>query len=62
MFLTHTGIKQGASSSAILFIVFMDEIIDILKQKCIDEPVLNSLHCLLHADDTLVLSTECNRF
>ena len=62
VFDTHTGIKQGASSSAILFIVFMDETIDILKQKCIDEPVLNSLHCLLHADDTLVLSTERNRF
>ena len=62
VFETHTGIKQGASSSVILFIVFTDEIIDILKEKCIKEPVINSLHCLLHADDTLVLSTERNLF
>ena len=62
VFETFTGIKQGASSSVILFIVFLDDIIDILKQKCIIEPILNNLHCLLHADDTLLISTSRNNF
>ena len=35
VFETHTGIKQGASSSVILFIIFMDDIIDHLKENCL---------------------------
>ena len=62
MFQTYSGIKQGASSPVILFITFMDEVIDILKEKCVDEPIINNLHCLLLADDTLVLSTDRNLF
>ena len=59
---TFTGIKQGASSSVILFIAFMDDIIDHLKEKCVDEPVLRNLHCLLQADDALILSTNRKLF
>ena len=59
VFNTYTGIKQGASSSVILFIAFMDDIIDILKEKCVQEPLLNDLHCLLHA---LTLSTSRELF
>ena len=62
VFQTHTGIKQGASSSVILFIIFLDDIIDTLKLKCINEPILSNLHCLLHADDTLALSTNRSQF
>ena len=62
MFETHTGIKQGASSSVILFIIFMDDIIDKLKEHCLIEPILKDLHCLLHADDTVVISTDRNSF
>ena len=32
VFYTYSGIKQGAPSSVILFIIFMDDIIDILKK------------------------------
>ena len=62
VFETHTGIKQGASSSVILFIIFMDDIIDKLKEHCLIEPILKDLHCLLHADDTVVISTDRNSF
>ena len=62
IFETHTGIKQGASSSVILFIIFLDNIIDDLKEKCIPEPILQDLHCLLHADDTLIISTNRESF
>ena len=62
MFETFTGIKQGASSSVILFIIFLDDLIDTLKEKCVSEPLLQDLHSLLHADDTLVLSTRRDLF
>ena len=53
VFETHSGIKQGVSSSVILFIMSLDDI-DILKEQCVEEPILGKLHCLLHADDTLL--------
>ena len=61
-FKTYTGIKQGASSSVILFIAFLDDVIDHLKEKCVPEQILGDLHCLLHADDTLLLSTDRELF
>ena len=61
-FETFIGIRQGASSSCILFIVYMDKLIESLRQKCIVEPILGSIHCILHADDTLVLSTSRELF
>ncbi len=62
IFSTHTGIKQGAPSSVILFIIFMDEFIDIMRNKCISENVIGMLHILLHADDTALLSTSRELF
>ena len=62
VFLTHSGIKQGAPSSIILFIIFMDEFIDVTRERCIRERVLELLHILLHADDTAVLSTDRSLF
>ena len=32
----------------------MDDIIDILKDKCMDEFIIRNAHCSLHADDTLM--------
>ena len=62
VFHTFTGIKQGAPSSVILFILFMDDVIDTLKEKCINEFIINNLHCLLHADDTLIMSLDFTLF
>jgi len=62
VFETYTGIRQAASSSVILFIIFLDDVIDYLKQYCVVEPIIKDLHCLLHADDTLVMSTSRDNF
>ena len=61
IFHAYSGIKQGAPSSVILFI-FMDDVIDTLKEKCVNEFIINNLHCLLHADDTLVMSLDFTCF
>ena len=57
-FLTSSGIRQGASSSARLFIFFMDGLIQFLKSQCAPEVILEDLHSLLHADDTVLVSTQ----
>ena len=40
----------------------MDDIIDSLKEHCLIEPILKDLHSMLHADDTVVLSTNRELF
>ena len=61
-FRTYSGIRQGAPSSVLLFIFFMDELVSHLQNHCVEEPLLNLLHCLLHADDTAILSTDRKLF
>ena len=61
-FRTHSGIRQGAPSSVLLFIFFMDELVSHLQQHCIEEPLIRTMHCLLHADDTAILSTDRELF
>ena len=61
-FQTYSGIRQGAASSVLLFIAFIDDLVDYLKEHCPEEPILESLHCLLHADDTAILSTKRELF
>ena len=61
-FRTFTGIRQGAASSALLFIVFIDGLVKHLEDRCAAEPLLDDLHCLLHADDTAILSTNREQF
>ena len=61
-FRTFTGIRQGAASSALLFISFIDDLVEYLEERCEPEPILDTLHCLLHADDTAILSTNRELF
>ena len=62
IFCTYTGIKQGAPSSVILFIIFMNNIVETIKEKCADEFLIGNLHILLHADDTMVFSLDHESF
>ena len=62
IFYTYSGIKQGAPSSVILFIIFMDDVINELKEKCANEFIIKNVHCLLHADDTLIMSLDYKQF
>ena len=57
-FETCSGIRQGAASSVFLFIVFINDLINYLKTKCIEEPLIGNMHSLLHADDTAIISTN----
>ena len=61
-FRTWTGIRQGATSSTLLFIGFIDDLVDYLEEKCPPEPMLDVLNCLLHADDTAIISTNRELF
>lgn len=57
-----TGIRQGVPSSVLLFLVFIDDLISYLKRICTIEPIIHDMHCLLHADDTAIISTDRNKF
>ena len=61
-FQTLSGIRQGATSSSILFISFMDDLIQHLKAKCDPANLIGDLHSLLHADDTVLINTNKETF
>ncbi len=42
--------------------MFLDDLIDRLKARCDPDDLLDDRHCLLHADDTVVLSTKRESF
>ena len=55
-FYTKCGIRQGAPSSSLLFIVFINDLIDYVKNRCIPEMLIDTIHILLHADDTVIFT------
>ena len=61
-FRTFSGIRQGAASSALLFIAFINDLVDYFEARCSTEPRLEDFHCLGHADDTAILSINRDSF
>ena len=55
------GVRQGSPTSCLLFILFVDELIKIIKSGCEFDGFLQWLHNLVLMDDTvLLLTTKCN--
>ena len=40
----------------------MDILIAYMQEKCLDEPLIGTMYCLLHADDTAIISTSRTLF
>ena len=62
VFPMHSGIRQGAASSVLLFNSFMDDLFKHLGEGCATETLLQDIHTLIHADDTIILSTCRQKF
>ena len=59
-FCSTCGIRQGASSSVYLFIIFINGLFKFLRGKFADSNIYGCIHSLIHADDTLVLDETYN--
>ena len=57
-----SGIRQGAASSVLLFNAFMDDLFEYLRCNCTVEDLLQDIPSLIHADDTIILSTDKHKF
>ena len=51
------GVKQGAATSGILFVLYIDRMIKMIKLACKEDGFLKHLHVLLLMDDTVLLSS-----
>ena len=60
------GVKQGAATSVLLFIIYIDQMVKMLKENVDDDGFLGSLHILLLMDDAVLLATSreniCKKF
>ena len=51
------GLKQGSPTSVILFVIFINDLIHLIKSSCGIDGFLGWLHLLVLMDDTVLLST-----
>ena len=52
------GVRQGAPSSCLLFVIYINQMIRMLKAKIATDGFLGALHALLLMDDTVILATS----
>ena len=55
---TSSGVRQGAPTSCLLFIIYVDKMIKIIKEAVPLDGFLGSLHVLMLMDDTVVMTTS----
>ena len=51
------GVRQGSPTSCFLFILYVNEMIRIIKENCMHDGFLTWLHVLVMMDDTVIMST-----
>ena len=51
------GVRQGSPTSCLLFILFVNDLIKLYKERCDRDGFLRWLHLLVFMDDTVILST-----
>ncbi len=51
-------VRQGLSTSCLLFIIYVDELIKVMKIRCQRETFIDWLHILLFMDDTVLFSAS----
>ena len=52
------GVRQGAPSSCLLFVIYIDEMIKMIKNSIVEDGFLGGLHALLLMDDTVIVATN----
>ena len=55
---TLIGVRQGSPTSCLLFIIYVNELIKLIKETCEPEGFLSWLHLLMLMDDTVLLATN----
>ncbi len=57
VFTGAVGVRQGSPTSCLLFILYVNDLIKLIKENCPDGGFLKWLHLLMLMDDTVLLST-----
>ncbi len=61
VFATTLGVRQGSPTSCLLFVIYVNDLIKLVKENCEDDGFLKWLHILILMDDTVLLSTSRGR-
>ena len=54
---TTVGVRQGSSTSCLLFVLYINDLIKLIKENCNPDGFLSWLHLLVLMDDTVLLAT-----